>query len=70
METLWDRQRFPVASMCLTMTSLYFTAIANGNSRMYNTPDMERLIAAAGLRVERIIDNLGHGHSIIEVKTI
>ena len=68
METLWDRQRFPVASMCLTMTSLYFTAIANGNSRMYNTSDMERLIAAAGLRVERIVDNLGHGHSVIEVR--
>ena len=69
METLWDRQRFPVASMCLTLTSLYFTAIANGNSRMYNTSDMERLIAAAGLRVERIVDNLGHGHSIMEVRT-
>ena len=39
------------------------------DSRMYNTSDMERLIAAAGLRVERIVDNLGHGHSIMEVRT-
>ena len=69
METLWDRQRFDTAAFCLAQTSLYFTAIANGNSRMYNTSDMERLIAAAGLRVERIVDNLGHGHSIMEVRT-
>lgn len=65
METLWDRQRYPLAAFCLTLTSLYFTAIANGNSRMYNTPDMERLVTASNLRIERIVDNLGHGHSII-----
>ena len=37
METLWDRQRFDTAAFCLTMTSLYFTAIANGNSKMFHT---------------------------------
>jgi ubiquinone/menaquinone biosynthesis C-methylase UbiE len=44
METLWDRQRFEPAAFCLTMTSLYFTALANGNSKMYNTDDMVRII--------------------------
>ena len=65
METLWDRQRFEPAAFCLTMTSLYFTALANGNSKMYNTDDMVRLIGEAGLEVETIHDNLGQGHSII-----
>lgn len=65
METLWDRQRFEPAAFCLTMTSLYFTALANGNSRMYNTDDLTRLIAEAGLEVEQIHDGLGQGHSIV-----
>ncbi len=65
METLWDRQRFETAAFCLTMTSLYFTAIANGNSKMYNTEDMEQCITSAGLEIEAIHDDLGQGHSII-----
>ena len=69
METLWDRQRFATASMCLTLTSLYFTAMANGNSKMYNTEDMTRCIREAGLEIEQIYDNLGLGHSVIVVKS-
>ena len=68
METLWDRQRFETAAFCLTMTSLYFTALANGNSKMYNTDDMVRLIEQAGLKVETIHDHLGLGHSIMVCK--
>lgn len=68
METLWDRQRFEPASFCLTMTSLYFTAIANGNSKMYNTEDMTQCINQSGLEIERIHDHLGQGHSIIVCK--
>ena len=65
METLWDRQRFEPAAFCLTMTSLYFTAIANGNSKMYDTHDMQKCINEAGLRIEETHDNLGQGHSIL-----
>ena len=68
METLWDRQRFEPAAFCLTMTSLYFTAIANGNSKMYNTEDMTRYVEEAGLTVETIFDGLGQGHSIMVCK--
>ena len=68
METLWDRQRFEPAAFCLTMTSLYFTALANGNSKMYNTADMEECIHQAGLEVEQIHDHLGQGHSILVVR--
>ena len=68
METLWDRQRFEPAAFCLTMTSLYFTAIANGNSKMYNTEDMQQCIHEAGLEIEQIHDHLGQGHSIMVCK--
>ena len=68
METLWDRQRFEPAAFCLTMTSLYFTALANGNSKMYNTEDMEACIREAGMEIETIHDHLGQGHSILVVK--
>ena len=68
METLWDRQKYEPAAMALTMTSLYFTAVANGNSKMYNTEDMLACIGEAGLTVETIHDGLGHGHSILVCK--
>ncbi len=67
METLWDRQKYDTAALCLTMTSLYFTAIANGNSKMYNTEDLQACIDKAGLKTEKIYDNLGRGHSIVVV---
>ena len=41
METLWDRQRFEPAACCLTVTRLNFTALANGNSSMYRTHDLQ-----------------------------
>ena len=67
METFWDRQRFEPASLCLTMTSVYFTVMANGNSKMYHSDDMIRLIADAGLRVAEVHDGLGQGHTILDV---
>ncbi|MBR4187097.1 MAG: SAM-dependent methyltransferase [Bacteroidaceae bacterium] len=68
METFWDRQRFEPAAFCLTMTSLYFTALANGNSKMYHSDDMRRLVREAGLEIESIHDGLGQGHSIMVCK--
>ncbi|MDR0412249.1 MAG: methyltransferase domain-containing protein [Dysgonamonadaceae bacterium] len=68
METFWDRQRFETAAYCLTQISLYFTAMANGNSKMYHSEDLIRCVEAAGLRVEKIHDGLGKGHSILICK--
>lgn len=70
METLWDRQKYETSAMCLTLTSVYFTDIANGNSKMYNTEDMTSYIENAGLKVEKIYDNLGQGHSILVCKKV
>lgn len=68
METFWDRQKYETAAYCLTMTSIYFTALANGNSKMYHSDDMTRCVEAAGLEVEQVVDGLGMGHSIMICK--
>ena len=65
METLWDRQRFETASYCLAQISVYFTAMANGNSKMFYSEDLLGCVATAGLTVETIHDNLGMGHSLV-----
>lgn len=68
LETYWDRQKFDISTFCLNNTSLYFTAMANGNSRMYHSEDMIRLIKEAGLTIENITDDLGISHTLIECK--
>ncbi|NDV64320.1 methyltransferase [Bacteroides sp. 224] len=68
METFWNRQKFETAAYCLTQISIYFTVMANGNSKMYHSDDMERCVNNAGLTVEKIHDGLGLGHSIMVCK--
>lgn len=68
METCWDRQQYETASFCLTQISLYFTAMANGNSKMFHSADLLHYIDEAGLRVEQIRDHLGMGHSLFICK--
>ncbi len=65
METLWDKQRFDASTYCLHATSLYFTCVANGNSRMYHSDDMRRLVEKAGLRVAEMIEDVGVSHTIL-----
>ena len=67
METFWDLQRFETASFCLAQISLYFTAIANGNSKMYYSSDMARCVEEAGLKIDHLHEDIGvGGHSIME----
>ncbi len=68
METFWDRQKYEPASLCLTMTSVYFTVMANGNSKMYHSDDLIKQVNRAGLEVVKIHDGIGQGHTILEVK--
>jgi SAM-dependent methyltransferase len=65
LEPLWDRQRFKAAAFSLQQTSLYFTAMANGNSQMYHSETFIRLIEDAGLVVEGQIDGLGISHTLL-----
>jgi len=64
LEAYWDRQKFSASSYSINATSLYFTCLANGNSRMYHSEDMHHLIREAGLEVEQEHDNLGVSHTL------
>lgn len=51
MEPFIDNQNYPAAEFSLVGTSLYFTIIANGNSKMYKIQVMRDLVEKAGLKV-------------------
>jgi hypothetical protein len=68
LEPFWDRQRFATSAFCLMMTSLYFTSMANGNSQMYRSDLFFSLIEKAGLRIEKITDNIGVGHTLLKCR--
>jgi trans-aconitate methyltransferase len=63
-EPYWDRQSHEIGAYCLINTSPYFTALANGTSKMYSAEDMHEYIQAAGLEVDEEIDGLGFGHTM------
>jgi hypothetical protein len=68
LETFWDAQKFDAAAFSLNATSLYFTCFANGNSRMYAADKFIALVKASGLIIEKQIDNIGLGHSLLVCK--
>lgn len=68
LETYWDNQRFEEAAFCVVNTSLYFTALANGDSRMYRLSDMLEFMDKAGLQVTQKIENIGMGHTLLEAE--
>jgi SAM-dependent methyltransferase len=67
LDTFWDRQRFDPAAFCLINTSPYFTAMANGNSRMYRSEDILAIAERVGLTLVNLDDRLGIYHSLMEL---
>jgi hypothetical protein len=65
MDTFWDRQRYDIASYCLINTSPYFTAMASGNSKIYESGDYVRLAEAAGMTLITTRDDIGYCHSLL-----
>jgi ubiquinone/menaquinone biosynthesis C-methylase UbiE len=68
LELFPDRQQYESASYTMNGTSLYFTAIANGNSRFYMSSDFLPLIEKAGLSIVSVQDHIGLGHSLIHCR--
>ncbi|MBE0509829.1 MAG: SAM-dependent methyltransferase [Chromatiales bacterium] len=66
LETCWDRQQHEASSYALVNTSLYFTAMASGNSKMYDSRELLACIDEAGLKCIKITDGLGLSHSLFE----
>jgi hypothetical protein len=65
LETFWDTQVFEASRHCVIGTSLYFACMANGNSRMYDSAVMRRLIEQAGLRVDSMSELIGVSHTLV-----
>lgn len=65
MELFWDSQKFEAAAFSLNATSLYFTCMANGNSRFYSVGKFYHYLDRAGFQVTQRHDNLGIGHTLL-----
>jgi len=59
LEPFWDKQRFEAASFSLQATSLYFTCMANGNSKMYSYGEFAQAVEKAGFDIVDVRNNLG-----------
>lgn len=68
LEAFWDTQRFETSSFCLQQTSIYFTALANGNSQMYDSKVFKQCIYDAGFEIVEQIDGIGLSHTLLKCK--
>jgi len=68
LEPFWDKQRFEVAAFCLHQTSLYFTALANGNSQMYSAETFLACVHEAGFDIAEQTDNIGLSQTLLKCK--
>ena len=66
-ELFWDNQQFEAAEYCLLGTSLYFTFIANGNSRMYSEKDFKKIISKTKLKIVNQ-QTIGKYHTLLELR--
>lgn len=59
LEPLWDKQRFEAAAYSLQATSLYFTCMANGNSKMYRFNELKEAIERADFELKEAHHRIG-----------
>ncbi len=59
LEPLWDRQRFEAARFSLLATSLYFTCMANGDSKMYSHDALVAAVERPGYALAEAKHQLG-----------
>ena len=65
MEPFIDNQEFEAAKHSLIGTSVYFTTIANGNSKMYSVNVMKELAEEAGLELIKEFSLIGNSSQTI-----
>ena len=70
LELFWDAQKYDAATLSLNATSLYFTCLANGNSRFYRSDDFLEIVTTAGFSINKRTDNIGLGHTLLELRCI
>jgi ubiquinone/menaquinone biosynthesis C-methylase UbiE len=70
LEPFWNRQRFKASSFALQQTSLYFTAMANGNSQMYHSDIFIGFVKESGFEVVEQKDLIGVSHTLLKCKAV
>jgi ubiquinone/menaquinone biosynthesis C-methylase UbiE len=69
LEPLWDCQKFQASSYSLQATSIYFTCMANGNSKMYRYQELVDAIESGGAKLETAHHNLGsNSYSLLQFR--
>jgi len=68
LEAFWDNQRFETAAFCIQQLSIYFTAIANGNSQMYDSRIFKKCIDKAGFDIVEEIEGIGLSHTLLKCR--
>ena len=68
LEAFWDTQRFDTAAFCLQQLSIYFTALANGNSQMYHSEVFKACVLKAGFEIVNETNNIGLSHTLLKCK--
>ena len=67
LEPFIDKQQFKAAAYALSHISLYFTCMANGNSKMYNESEMVDIIEKSELKVDKAYRNIGkYDYTLLE----
>jgi ubiquinone/menaquinone biosynthesis C-methylase UbiE len=70
LEAFWDVQRFETAAFCLQQTSIYFTALANGNSQMYDSRVFKTCITDAGFEIVEETNDIGLSHTLLKCRKV
>lgn len=70
LETFIDRQKYEPAKYCVAQTSLYFTAVANGNSQMYRFQTFKDCLDESGFKVIESRDHIGRGHTLLSCEVL
>lgn len=69
LEPIIDNQEFDGASFAIAHISLYFTCMANGNSKMYTEKELTSMVEKAGIAIENKYLNIGaHSYTMLECK--
>ena len=67
LEPIIDNQEFRGAAFAISHISLYFTCMANGNSKMYTESELISMVERAGLEIENKYTNIGiHCYTLLE----
>ncbi len=65
LEVFADAQPYEAGTFSVNMSSLYFSCMANGNSRFYRSDVFLSYLERAGFKLETRTDQIGVGHTLL-----